>query len=144
MGRAKVFAVDVNMDQLDWKLRKDPRVTIECNARYLKAEEIPERPDFVTADVSFISVTKILPALVPVARAGADFLILVKPQFELERSEIGKGGIVRDAALHEKAIERVQAAAAAWDWRFWVFVRAACRGPKAIRSFFSTRGARVE
>jgi 23S rRNA (cytidine1920-2'-O)/16S rRNA (cytidine1409-2'-O)-methyltransferase len=87
-------------------------VTIECNARYLKAEQIPEPIDFVTADVSFISVTKILEALVRVARAGADFLILVKPQFELERRDVGKGGIVRDAALHERAVERVRAFAA--------------------------------
>jgi len=81
--------------------------------RYLKADAIPEPIDFVTADVSFISVTKILPALVAVARAGAEFLILIKPQFELERRDIGKGGIVRDVALHEKAIEKVRTFAAA-------------------------------
>jgi 23S rRNA (cytidine1920-2'-O)/16S rRNA (cytidine1409-2'-O)-methyltransferase len=113
-GALRVFAVDVTVDQLDWKLRQDKRVTtVECNARYLKAEDIAERPRFVTMDVSFISVTKVLPAVVLVAAAGAEFLVLIKPQFELERSEIGKGGIVRDAALHEKAIERVQAAASA-------------------------------
>ena len=113
-GAARVFAVDVTVDQLDWKLRQDSRVrTIERNARYLRAEDIAERPSLVTMDVSFISVAKVLPAVVPVAAAGADFLILIKPQFELERSEIGKGGIVRDAALHRKAIERVQAAATA-------------------------------
>ncbi len=109
---ARVFAVDVTVDQLDWKLRQDPRVTtVERNARYLQAEDIAERPALVTMDVSFISVVKVLPAVVPVAASGADFLILIKPQFELEKSEIGKGGIVRDAALHQKAIERVQAAA---------------------------------
>jgi 23S rRNA (cytidine1920-2'-O)/16S rRNA (cytidine1409-2'-O)-methyltransferase len=113
-GAARVFAVDVTVNQLDWKLRQDKRVTtVECNARYLKAEDIAERPALVTMDVSFISVTKVLPAVVPISAAGADFLILVKPQFELEKSEIGKGGIVRDAGLHEKAIERVQAAATA-------------------------------
>jgi 23S rRNA (cytidine1920-2'-O)/16S rRNA (cytidine1409-2'-O)-methyltransferase len=110
----QVFAVDVTVDQLDWKLRQDKRVrAVECNARYLKAEDIAERPSLVTMDVSFISVTKVLPAVVPVAAAAADFLVLIKPQFELEKSEIGKGGIVRDAALHEKAIDRVQIAAAA-------------------------------
>ena len=111
-GAARVFAVDVTVDQLDWKLRQDNRVTtIERNARYLRAEDIAERPGLVTMDVSFISVAKVLPAVVPVAAAGADFLILIKPQFELEKGAIGKGGIVRDAALHQKAIERVQAAA---------------------------------
>ena len=113
-GAARVFAVDVTVDQLDWKVRQDTRVTtVERNARYLQADDIAERPGLVTMDVSFISVAKVLPAVVPVAAAGADFLILIKPQFELEKSEIGKGGIVRDASLHQKAIERVQAAATA-------------------------------
>jgi 23S rRNA (cytidine1920-2'-O)/16S rRNA (cytidine1409-2'-O)-methyltransferase len=111
-GAARVFAVDVTVDQLDWKLRQDPRVTtVERNARYLRAEDIPEPPALLTMDLSFISVAKVLPAVVPVAAPGAEFLILIKPQFELEKSEIGKGGIVRDAALHQKAIERVQTAA---------------------------------
>jgi len=113
-GATRVYAVDVNVAQLDWKLAHDPRVmAVKCNARYLSADQIPERPHFVTADVSFISVAKILPSLVSVAAPGADFLILVKPQFELERATIGKGGIVRDAALHQRAIENVTAAAVA-------------------------------
>jgi 23S rRNA (cytidine1920-2'-O)/16S rRNA (cytidine1409-2'-O)-methyltransferase len=112
-GASKVYAVDVTIDQLDWKLRKDARViTVERNARYLAQKDIGEQPDFVTMDVSFISVDKVLPAVVPLAAAGAEFLILIKPQFELEKREVGKGGIVRDAALHQKAIDRVKAAAA--------------------------------
>jgi 23S rRNA (cytidine1920-2'-O)/16S rRNA (cytidine1409-2'-O)-methyltransferase len=112
-GALRVYAVDVSADQLDWKLRKDPRViTIECNARYLRREDIAGRAALVTMDVSFISATKVLPAVVPAAAAGADFLILIKPQFELEKREVGKGGIVRDISLHQKAIERVSAAAA--------------------------------
>ncbi|HXN20220.1 MAG TPA: TlyA family RNA methyltransferase [Candidatus Binatus sp.] len=112
-GALRVYAVDVSADQLDWKLRKDPRVVaIERNARYLRAQELPERASLVTMDVSFISVTKVLPAIVPLAVGGADFLILIKPQFELEKREVGKGGIVRDNLLHQKAIERVTAAAA--------------------------------
>ncbi len=112
-GARKVFAVDVTIDQLDWKLRRDGRVaTVKRNARYLKPEDIGEEVDFVTVDVSFISVSKILEAIVPVASRGADFLILVKPQFELDKRDVGKGGIVRDAALHQKAIERVVTAAA--------------------------------
>jgi len=111
-GAVRVYAVDVSADQLDWKLRKDPRVvTVERNARYLRPEDIPERSALITMDVSFISVTKVLPAIVPLAVAGADFLILIKPQFELEKREVGKGGIVRDTLLHQKAIERVRAAA---------------------------------
>jgi 23S rRNA (cytidine1920-2'-O)/16S rRNA (cytidine1409-2'-O)-methyltransferase len=111
-GARKVYAVDVTIDQLDWKLRRDPRVaTVEKNARYLRAEDIAEASSLVTADVSFISVTKILPALVPIAPAGAEILILVNPQFELEKRNVGKGGIVRDAALRERAVERVRAAA---------------------------------
>src|SRR5580704_2510255 len=112
-GALRVYAVDVSADQLDWKLRKDPRViSIERNARYLRIEDIPERATLITMDVSFISVTKVLPAIVPLASAGADFLILIKPQFELEKREVGKGGIVRDNLLYQKAIERVTAAAA--------------------------------
>jgi 23S rRNA (cytidine1920-2'-O)/16S rRNA (cytidine1409-2'-O)-methyltransferase len=111
-GARHVYAVDVSPEQLAWKLRQDVRVVlIERNARYLKASDIPEPVDLVTVDVSFISVTKILHAIVAVATPGADFLILIKPQFELERGDVGKGGIVRDAKLHERAIERVRAAA---------------------------------
>jgi 23S rRNA (cytidine1920-2'-O)/16S rRNA (cytidine1409-2'-O)-methyltransferase len=112
-GALRVYAVDVSADQLDWKLRKDPRVVaIERNARYLRAEDIPEQASLITMDLSFISVTKVLPAIVPLAVGGADFLILIKPQFELEKCAVGKGGIVRDNLLHQKAIERVTAAAA--------------------------------
>jgi 23S rRNA (cytidine1920-2'-O)/16S rRNA (cytidine1409-2'-O)-methyltransferase len=111
-GARRVYAVDVNTDQLAWKLRQDKRVVpVKQNARNLKREEIGEEAELVTVDVSFISVGKVLPAVVGVARRGADFLILVKPQFELERGEVGRGGIVREAKLHEKAVERVREAA---------------------------------
>jgi len=111
-GARRVYAVDVTASQLDWKLRQDPRVTlVERNARYLRAEDVAEPAELVVADVSFISVAKVLPAIVPLATPGGEFLILIKPQFELEKGDVGKGGIVRDAALHQKAIERVTAAA---------------------------------
>ena len=111
-GARRVYAVDVNTDQLAWKLRQDKRVVpVKQNARNLKREEIGEEAELVTVDVSFISVGKVLPAVVGVARRGADFLILVKPQFELDRGEVGRGGIVREAKLHEKAVERVREAA---------------------------------
>lgn len=112
-GARKVYAVDVTIDQLEWKLRQDPRVvSVERNARYLRLEDLGELADLVTVDVSFISVTKVLPSIVAIAKPGADFLILIKPQFELEKREVGKGGIVRDPQLHQKAIDRVLAAAA--------------------------------
>jgi len=112
-GARKVYCLDVTIDQLDWKLRNDPRVvTIEKNARYLQPGDIPEKIDLLTVDVSFISVAKILPSLVPIAAVSADFLILIKPQFELEKRDVGRGGIVRDAALHQQAIDRVTKAVA--------------------------------
>jgi 23S rRNA (cytidine1920-2'-O)/16S rRNA (cytidine1409-2'-O)-methyltransferase len=111
-GARRVYAVDVTIDQLDWKLRQDARVVpVEQNARYLRAEDIGEAVELVVVDVSFISASKILPAVVPVARPNADFLILIKPQFELEKRGVGKGGIVREPSLHRKAIERVTGSA---------------------------------
>ena len=111
-GAARVYAVDVNIDQLAWKLRNDPRVLrISRNARDLRAEDVTEPVDLVVADVSFISVSKVLPPAVAAAKSGADFLILVKPQFELPREDVGHGGIVSDAALHQKAITAVSGAA---------------------------------
>jgi 23S rRNA (cytidine1920-2'-O)/16S rRNA (cytidine1409-2'-O)-methyltransferase len=111
-GARRVFAVDVNTAQLDWKLQRDERVRqIKKNARFLKLEDLPESPTIVTVDVSFISVTKILPALTAIAPPNATFLILVKPQFELEKKLIGKGGIVRDPQLHQRAISSLRAAA---------------------------------
>jgi 23S rRNA (cytidine1920-2'-O)/16S rRNA (cytidine1409-2'-O)-methyltransferase len=110
-GARRVYAVDVTIDQLDWKLRRDPRVTtIEKNARYLGAEDLLEKAELVTVDVSFISLRTILPAIVGAATSDAVFLILIKPQFELDKRDIGKGGIVREPALHQKAIDRVTSA----------------------------------
>lgn len=111
-GALRVYAVDVTTSQLAWKLRQDARVIpIEKNARYLAAGDLSEPAQLVTADLSFISLAKVIPALVPLAAPGAHFLLLVKPQFELERTAVGRGGIVRDPALHRRAIDRVRAAA---------------------------------
>jgi 23S rRNA (cytidine1920-2'-O)/16S rRNA (cytidine1409-2'-O)-methyltransferase len=113
-GAARVYAVDVNTRQLDWKLRQDMRVVpVEINARLPLRSSIPEDVDLVTVDVSFISVAKVLPSLAALAKSRAVFLVLVKPQFELQRRDIGKGGIVRDPALHAEAVERVRKAAVA-------------------------------
>jgi len=111
-GARRVYAVDVNTTQLDWKLQRDARVIpIKKNARFLSPADIAEKAEVVTMDVSFISVTKLIGAAVATAKRGAVFLILVKPQFELPKTMVGKGGIVRDAALHERAIASVRAAA---------------------------------
>lgn len=111
-GAARVYAVDVNTNQLAWKLQQDPRVIqIERNARELRPNDIPEPVDLVVADLSFISVTKILEPASAVAKTNAIFLILIKPQFELRREDVSAGGIVKDPALHKKAIDSVQSQA---------------------------------
>lgn len=111
-GARRVYAIDVNIAQLEWKLQRDSHVVpIKKNARFLKRADIPEPPSVITVDVSFISVTKILPALITIAQPGAILLILIKPQFELEKKLVGKGGIVRDRQLHERAIASVRSAA---------------------------------
>jgi 23S rRNA (cytidine1920-2'-O)/16S rRNA (cytidine1409-2'-O)-methyltransferase len=110
-GATKVYAVDVNVEQLDWKLRQDPRVIrIERNARELRVDDIPGSVDMVVADVSFISVSKVIAPAKSVTKPSAEFLILIKPQFELRREEIGPGGIVKDEKLREKAILAVRGA----------------------------------
>jgi 23S rRNA (cytidine1920-2'-O)/16S rRNA (cytidine1409-2'-O)-methyltransferase len=108
-GATRVYAVDVNIAQLAWKLQQDPCVTgIERNARELKTTDIPEQVDLVVADVSFISVCKILGPIFACAKRDANFLILIKPQFELPRQDVATGGIVKDVRLHEKAIASVK------------------------------------
>jgi 23S rRNA (cytidine1920-2'-O)/16S rRNA (cytidine1409-2'-O)-methyltransferase len=108
-GASRVIAVDVGTNQLDWKLRRDPRVVVleRTNARYLRFEQVGTLADFASLDVSFISSTMILPAVPPLLQAEAQALVLVKPQFELGRGQVGKGGIVRDLRLHQEAIARV-------------------------------------
>jgi 23S rRNA (cytidine1920-2'-O)/16S rRNA (cytidine1409-2'-O)-methyltransferase len=108
-GAAKVFAVDVGTNQLDWKLRQDPRVVVleKTNARYLSFEHLGARVALATMDVSFISSTLILPLLPPLLEEDGELLSLVKPQFELGPAQVGKGGIVRDPHLHEEAVAKV-------------------------------------
>jgi len=108
-GAARVHAVDVGAGQLAWSLRTDPRVVIHegINARELKLTDIGERVDFLACDVSFISVTLILPAIVPLLQPGGQMVILIKPQFEVGKGQVGKGGIVREPQLHGAACQRV-------------------------------------
>jgi len=111
-GAARVHVVDTGAGQIDWKLRSDPRVVLHerVNARYLAFEELGERPALIACDVSFISVTLLIPALAPLLAPNGDWIILVKPQFEVGRERVGKGGIVRDAAAHRMACEKVASA----------------------------------
>jgi 23S rRNA (cytidine1920-2'-O)/16S rRNA (cytidine1409-2'-O)-methyltransferase len=110
-GAAQVFAVDVGTNQLDWKLRRDSRVVVleKMNARYLRPDQIPARVELAVMDVSFISATLILPVVPPLLARCAELLVLVKPQFELGRGQVGKGGVVRDPRLHQEAVIKVSA-----------------------------------
>jgi 23S rRNA (cytidine1920-2'-O)/16S rRNA (cytidine1409-2'-O)-methyltransferase len=111
-GAARVFAVDVGTNQLAWKLRQDPRVIVheQTNARYLTAEIVTEPVDLIVCDASFISLAKVLDAALDFARPGGRLIALIKPQFEAERHEVGKGGVVRDPAVHARVCD----AAAGW------------------------------
>jgi len=109
---ARVYALDVDVTQLDWKLRNDPRVkTIEMNARFLELSDIGDSVDLVVIDVSFISLSIVIPRIPSVMKPGAECLSLVKPQFEVGRQHVGKGGIVRDGKLQQSAVDRVADAA---------------------------------
>jgi 23S rRNA (cytidine1920-2'-O)/16S rRNA (cytidine1409-2'-O)-methyltransferase len=111
-GALRVHCVDTGAGQIDWKLRGDPRVILHerTNARYLQPSDIGEPIALIVCDVSFISVTLILPALIPLLSASGELVILVKPQFEAGRENVGKGGIVRDPAIHAQAVDRVRMA----------------------------------
>ena len=113
-GARSVVALDVGRGQLDWSLRTDPRVIVRerVNARALTPRDIPEPPEIVTVDVSFISLRHILPTLPPLLAPDADVVVLVKPQFEAGRQEVGKGGLVTDPGTHEAVLERVTREAA--------------------------------
>ena len=114
-GAARVWAVDVGHGQIDWSLRNDPRVEVRegVNARYLQPGDFPEPFDLAVCDASFISATLLIPAIVPLLAKRGEMVILVKPQFEVGKDQVGKGGIVRDPALHEAACARVRHAVTA-------------------------------
>jgi 23S rRNA (cytidine1920-2'-O)/16S rRNA (cytidine1409-2'-O)-methyltransferase len=112
-GARKVFAIDVGHNQIDWRLRNDPRVEVRegVNARYLSPEDFPLKFDLAVMDVSFISATKVLPAIVPLLVESGAIITLIKPQFEVGRGEVGGGGVVRDSAARLRAVEEVNNAA---------------------------------
>src|ERR1051325_8448303 len=112
-GAGRVVAVDVGHNQLDWRLRTDPRVEVRerVNARYLQPDDFAVKFDLAVMDVSFISATKIMPAIVPLLKPSGRLITLIKPQFEVGRGEVGKGGIVRNAEKHARVVEEVNRAA---------------------------------
>lgn len=108
-GAVKVYAVDVGKNQLHWRLRHDPRVVVleQLNARALSGEHVPELVDLITIDVSFISLSKVLPAAVPLLKPEGELITLVKPQFEAGPDRVGRGGVVKDPQVHEDVLRRV-------------------------------------
>ena len=108
-GASKVYAVDVGYGQLDWNLRQDDRVVVleRTNIRHLRPDALDERPNFFTADCSFISLRLVLPAVKGLVELGAEGVVLIKPQFEAGKEQVGKGGVVRDEAVHREVVESV-------------------------------------
>jgi 23S rRNA (cytidine1920-2'-O)/16S rRNA (cytidine1409-2'-O)-methyltransferase len=136
-GAAKVYAVDVGTNQLAWKLRQDARVVVleQTNARFLTSEQIPEPVDVVVCDASFISLAKVLEAPLKFAKAGARLVALVKPQFEAGRGEVGKGGVVRDPAVHERVCAEAKAWVESQGWSVLGIEQSPITGPEGNVEF---------
>ncbi len=137
-GARKVYAIDVGYGQLAWSLQKDPRVHVidRVNIRYLDPAVIPEQPDLVTIDVSFISVTKVLPKAFEILSDSGRVLALVKPQFEVGKKEVGKGGIVREEAKQLAAVDHVVNFAGELNWVLERTVRSPISGQKGNQEYF--------
>jgi 23S rRNA (cytidine1920-2'-O)/16S rRNA (cytidine1409-2'-O)-methyltransferase len=137
-GARRVYAVDVGYGQLDASLRRDPRVQVleRVNIRHLPKEAIPELIDLATLDLSFISLTLVLPKIVEFLRPGGEILAMVKPQFEVGKGQVGKGGVVRDPRLQQEAVQRVAAAAAVLGLRISPAFPAPLKGPKGNQEYF--------
>jgi len=138
-GAAKVFAIDVGHNQLDWRLRNNPRVEARegINARYLQPDDFPTKFDLAVMDVSFISATMVLPAIVPLMKEDAAIVTLIKPQFEVGRGEVGGGGIVRDPAKRTQAIEKVNEAAVALGLRVAGVIESPIQGAEGNVEFLA-------
>jgi 23S rRNA (cytidine1920-2'-O)/16S rRNA (cytidine1409-2'-O)-methyltransferase len=135
-GAARVIALDVGYGQLHDRLRRDSRVTLleRTNARELR--ELPFAPDLVVGDVSFISLKLALPPALALARAGWEAVVLVKPQFEVGRGEVGKGGVVRDVAMRRRVVREIAVAAVGWGGETVGVVDSGLPGPKGNREVF--------
>ncbi len=135
-GAARVIALDVGYGQLHPRLRDDPRVTVLERTNVRELRELPYAPDFVVCDVSFISVRTALPSALAFTRPGWEALVLVKPQFEAGRGDVGKGGVVRDSETHRRVLLEVADAALAWGAETLAVVDSGLPGPKGNREFF--------
>ena len=136
-GAARVHAVDVGHGQLDWRLRNDPRVVVleRTNVRHLTREHVPEAIDLVVCDVSFISLELALPAALALAGRNARVVALIKPQFEVGKGQVGKGGVVRDPALHEAVCARIARWLSEQGWQVLGVTASPITGPKGNREF---------
>lgn len=137
-GASRVYAVDVGRGLLDWRLREDPRVVVMegVNARYLKPDDLPEKVNLAALDLSFISLTKVLPAILPLLEEGGHLIPLIKPQFEIGKGQVGKGGVVKDPAKHRLVLHKI----AEFLYNSGAVIKKAeaspLRGPKGNREFF--------
>ena len=136
-GAARVYTIDVGHNQLDWKLRSDPRVVWKegVNARYLKFEDVGVTVDLISMDLSFISLTLVLPVLRPFTRPATRILCLVKPQFEVGKGNVGKGGVVRDPVLHTEVVARLRLQAEAWSAEVKDVIDSPLLGSKGNKEF---------
>ncbi len=138
-GAARVYAVDVGYGQLAWKLRQDERVVVmeRTNIRHLKPESIPEQPGFFTVDCSFISLTKVLPPIMPLLSETASGVALIKPQFEAERDQVERGGVVRDPKIHDEVIDKIRNFAHKIGFAQFDLVPSPLLGPAGNREFLA-------
>ena len=136
-GAAKVFAVDVGTNQLAWKLRQDPRVVVheQTNAKILTTDLIPDPIDIVVCDASFIGLAKVLGPALGLARPGARLIALIKPQFEAGRGEVGKGGVVRDPAIHQRVCDEITTWVSGQGWTIAGIVPSPITGPEGNIEF---------
>jgi 23S rRNA (cytidine1920-2'-O)/16S rRNA (cytidine1409-2'-O)-methyltransferase len=135
-GAARVIALDVGRGQLHERLRNDPRVMVLERTNVREVNELPFAPDLVTCDISFISVRTALPPALKLARPGWEALVLVKPQFEAGREEVGRGGVIRDPDVHRRVLRDIAEAALAWPAQLLGVVDSGLPGPKGNREFF--------
>jgi 23S rRNA (cytidine1920-2'-O)/16S rRNA (cytidine1409-2'-O)-methyltransferase len=136
-GAARVYAVDVGYGQLNWKLRNDPRVVVleKVNIRYLDVGALSSAVEIATIDVSFISLKLVLPVVKLLLKPGADVIALVKPQFEVGKGRVGKGGVVRSADEHQRVVQEIASAAAGMDFRLHGVIESPLLGAKGNKEY---------
>ena len=137
-GAQKVYAIDVGYGQLAWQLRQDSRVVVleRCNVRYLTREQVPEFVDLAVIDASFISLKKIIPKVLEFFKSGGQLLALIKPQFEVGRNQVGKGGVVRDPMLHRQVVGELEDFCRSQGLEVGGVAESSLLGPKGNREFF--------